>query len=223
MEFYIGSYTRLGGPGIAVCSLKDGQGQMHEAIALPNPTYLILSGGQDNLFAISSDSTDRSPGGSYAAYARNGRTLTQTDRYNTEAAGPCHLCLSADERFLYTANYQSGTVSVFPLEPCGACIQLIRHTGSSINPDRQEGPHVHHVSFIPGSHILAVVDLGLDQVVLYDQNTETGLLKRIGHMDCPAGYGPRHIAYGQAGCAYLIHEMGNAVSLLHIDGDRMIL
>ncbi|NLO37224.1 MAG: lactonase family protein, partial [Clostridiaceae bacterium] len=221
MLFFVGSYTRLGGPGIAVCSLEGTRIQVEQTVALPNPTYLILSRGQDRLIAISSEAADQSEGGSYAMFDLVGGRLVMRGRYNTGAAGPCHLCLSPDERFLYTANYASGTLSVFPLDPPGPRIQLIRHLGHSVHPERQASAHVHHVSFLPQSQILAAVDLGLDQVVLYRQHPHTGLLERSGQMACSPGMGPRHLAYGPGDTAYLVHELGNAVSRLVIAGDTL--
>ncbi len=213
MLFYVGTYTRLGGPGIAICSL-DNQLTRLNAAALPNPTYVILSGDQQKLYAVSSDSVDQADGGSYAVYAIEGTGLIETRRYNIGAAGPCHLCLSPDQRFLYTANYSSGTLTVLPLDPPGERVQLIRHQGSSIHPTRQEGPHVHHVSFIPGTNILAAVDLGLDAVVLYEQDRQTGRLTEKSRLQCKVGMGPRHLVYGQDEIAWLVHELGNAVSTL---------
>ena len=223
MIFFAGTYTRLGGPGIASCSWDGKQFHVEQTVALPNPTYLVLSRSQDRLYAISSDTADQSEGGSYAMFERTGGQLVMRARYNTGAAGPCHLCLSPDERFLYTANYASGTLSVFPLDPPGPCIQLIRHQGHSVHPNRQAGAHVHHVSFLPGTRTLAAVDLGLDQVVLYRQDPHTGLLERSGQMDTPPGLGPRHLAYGPEHTAYLVHELGNAVSRLAVSGDTLIM
>jgi 6-phosphogluconolactonase len=218
MLFYVGTYTRLGGPGIAICSL-DSKITRLNATVLPNPTYVILSADQQMLYAVSSDAVDQSEGGSYAAYAIERTGLAELQRYNTGAAGPCHLCLSPDQRFLYTANYSSGTLTVFPLDPPGERIQLIYHQGSSIHPTRQEGPHVHHVSFLPGTNILAAVDLGLDAVVLYGQDRQSGLLTETSRLKCPAGMGPRHLVYGNDNIAWLVHELGNAVSTLKWSAD----
>lgn len=213
MLFYVGTYTRLGGPGIAVCSL-DSELALLNAVALPNPTYVIISEGNQKLYAVSSDAVGQAEGGSYAAYAIDGDGLLETQRYNTGAGGPCHVCLSPDQRFLYTANYASGTLTVFPLDPPDERVQLIHHQGSSIHPTRQDSPHVHHVSFVPDSNILAAVDLGLDVVVFYEQDRQTGRLAEKSRLSCPAGMGPRHLVYGRDGIAWLVHELGNAVSTL---------
>ena len=42
-----------------------------------------------------------------------------------------------------------------------------RHEGRGLRDDRQEAPHVHSLSFVPGTRLLVAVDLGLDALVIY--------------------------------------------------------
>jgi 6-phosphogluconolactonase len=221
MFFFVGTYTRMGGPGIAACALTGNELQLLDTAFIPNPTYVILSGNQKTLYAGSSDAVDGTEGGSIAAYQVDGSKLTLKSRHNTGSAGPCFQCLSADERFLYTANYHAGSLTVFPTTPdgLGERIQLIRHEGKGPHPTRQQGPHVHQVSFIPGTNLLCVVDLGLDALIMYAQDPATGLLTLAGRLDCTPGSGPRHIIYGQNGMIYLANELGNTVSVMKRVGD----
>jgi len=223
MDFFVGTYTRMGGPGIATCSLAAGKLELKYTQALPNPTYVILNAKQDRLYAVSSDSASGGPGGSAAVYAVGAGGLQLRSRHDTLGQGPCHLCLSADERFLYTANYGSGSVTVFPVGKDGAVgerIQLVQHEGKSVRPTRQTGPHAHQVTFIPGTNVLCAIDLGLDAVLVYEQNPKTGLLTFHDRLDVEPGLGPRHLAYGRDGVAFLIHELGNQVSVLAREGGQ---
>lgn len=225
MDFFVGTYTRMGGPGIAACSLAAGKLSLNYAVELPNPTYVILNAQQDRLYSVSSESASGGPGGSAAVYAVGSNGLQLLSRHDTVGTGPCHLCLSADERFLYTANYQSGTVSVFPVAGDGAIgeqIQFIQHEGKGPHAERQAGPHAHHVTFIPGTSLLCVIDLGLDAVMVYEQNAKTGLLTLHDRLDVVPGLGPRHLAYGAEGVAFLLHELGNQVSVIVRDGAQWI-
>lgn len=221
MRFYIGSYTRLGGPGVGICQLEGNQLALCASDYLPNATYVILNREENRLFAVCSESATGAAGGSLASYTLEDGNLTRLSQCDGIGIGPCHLCLSPDERFLYGANYHSGTISVFALNDRGAIekrIAHIVHTGHSVNPQRQEGPHVHHVSFLPGTNLLCVVDLGLDQVILYDQNPVTGLLTKRSATDITPGMGPRHVVHGQNGFTYLTCEMGNHVAVLRFNG-----
>jgi len=226
MRFYVGTYTRIGGPGIAVCDLIENKLSLVSiANELGDPTYVILSKDKKRLYAVSSTSVDGEEGGAAAAYYIEGDKLILRSHYSTAGKSPCHLTCSPDERFLYVANYLSGSLAVFPITPfgIGRRIQLIQHTGKGPHPTRQEGPHQHQVTFIEGTNLLCAVDLGIDAVVTYKQNPETGLLTFAGRMDCEPGLGPRHLAYGKDGnSAYLLHELGNAVSVLHRKGDSWV-
>lgn len=223
MDFFAGTYTRMGGPGIAACSLEAGKLELKVTELLPNPTYLILNAKQDRLYSTSSDSASGAPGGSAAAFAIEAGALRLLSRHDTAGEGPCHLCLSADERFLYIANYYSGSLAVFPVGENGAIderIQLIQHEGKGVHPTRQTGPHAHQVTFIPGTSLLCAVDLGLDAVMVYEQNPGTGLLTLHDRLDVEPGLGPRHLAYGQGGVAFLLYELGNKVSVIAREGAR---
>jgi len=224
MIFYVGTYTRLGGPGIAVCSLSGNRLSLLGSELISDPTYVILSDDRQFLYSVSSDPAESETSGAVAAYHIEGSRLVPMSRRGTGGAGPCHLCLSADGRFLYVANYHGGSLAVFPVTASGAGekIQFIQHQGRSIHPERQQGPHVHQVSFLPGTHLLAVVDLGLDAVLTYAQDCATGLLRQVGRLDCVPGSGPRHLAYGLNDIAYLADELGNKINVLRPQGQSFV-
>jgi 6-phosphogluconolactonase len=217
MDFFVGTYTRMGGPGIAACSLEAGKLALSYTEELPNPTYVILNAKQHRLYAVSSDSASGGPGGSAAAYAVGTDGLKLLSRQDTVGEAPCHPCLSADERFLYTANYLSGNVTVFPVNGNGGIgeqVQLVQHEGRGPRDDRQTGPHAHQVTFIPGTSLLCAIDLGIDAVMVYEQDPKTGLLTFHDRLDVEPGLGPRHLEYGPDGVAFLLHELGNKVTVI---------
>jgi 6-phosphogluconolactonase len=223
MDFFVGTYTRMGGPGIAFCSLDAGKLALRYTEELPNPTYVILNAKQDRLYAVSSDSASGAPGGSAAAYAIKADGLQLLSRRDTLGEAPCHPCLSADERFLYTANYVSGNVTVFPVDEDGGIgqqVQVVQHEGNGPRADRQTGPHAHQVTFIPGTNLLCAIDLGIDAVMVYEQDPKTGLLTFHDRLDVEPGLGPRHLTYGPDGVAFLLHELGNQVSVIVRDGGK---
>ena len=91
-------------------------------------------------------------------------------------------------RCLFTAQYGSGSVAVFPLDADGRIrprSALIKHAGSGPNKSRQEAPHPHWVGTDPGNRFLFVPDLGTDQVVIYEMDLANGTLKPHGHGSCP--------------------------------------
>ena len=55
MRFYLGTYTRLGGPGVACCELRGDNGmRVLSSACLENPTYAIANARHDRLFCVSS-------------------------------------------------------------------------------------------------------------------------------------------------------------------------
>ncbi len=221
MDFFIGSYTRMGGPGVGKCRLEDNRLSLLESDPLPNSTYVIYNRAQDKLFAICSDPVAAAEGGSVASYDISGGQLRRISRQDTLGGGPCHLALDETERFLYTANYFTGSVSVFAVGEGGElspCVQHVRHTGHSVHPERQTGPHAHQVSFIPGTRLLCVVDLGLDALMVYQPDEKTGELTLYSRSQVPGGLGPRHLIYAKNGLTYLACEVASQAAVLRWNG-----
>jgi len=214
MKFFCGSYTKLGGKGIIFGEIKGNIIKSNGSYFLPDPIYLILNKNRDRLYSVSGN--DNGTGGSIDSFAVEDEKLRLLSRENTIGKEPCHLCFDNDGKFIYTANYTSGSVSVFPVTEngTGAMIQHVCHEGKGPDPARQKGPHIHHVSFIPGTNILCCVDLGIDALMMYKQNPETGHLTFHDRFDTPPGLGPRHIVYAANDMAYLNFEMGNQIGVL---------
>ena len=128
---------------------------------------------------------------------------------------PCHLTLSPDGGFLYTANYSSGSVSEFELKdglPAGRP-RIIRHTGHGVKP-RQKSPHPHFVSFDAAGRQLYVCDLGLDKVFVYDWTPEAGLrTPAAAELVLPPGSGPRHLVFSPDGdTLYVADELDSTAA-----------
>lgn len=217
MKFFVGSYTKLGGPGVALCELLGETMRLLEVSSeLTDPSYVILSADQSTLYVASGSSANGEEGGSVAAYDVSGGRLNYVCRQSTLGVSTCHLTLSPDERFLYAASYFTGSIAVFPVSGARISprVQLILHEGTGPNADRQEHAHAHFVTFDPKDDLLLyAVDLGIDAVMSYRQNRETGLLTLHDRIDVPSGMGPRHLAFHPDGdMMYVAHELGNAVS-----------
>jgi 6-phosphogluconolactonase len=86
----------------------------------------------------------------------------------------------------------------------------VQHTGSSVNPDRQKGPHAHSINVDSTNRFAYAVDLGIDKIMIYRFDADKGSLVAS---DPPfaaiaAGAGPRHFAiHPQGRFAYVINEI----------------
>lgn len=219
MLFYLGTYTQRGGAGVLCCELGAGNAMRAlGSVFLKDPTYIIANARRDRLFSVCAAPASGTEGGSAASFhLRKNGVPALLSQQNAVGQGPCHLCLSPDERFLYLANYPSGSISVFPVDESGqlgALLQLVQQEGHGPNAGRQEGPHAHQVVFLPQENALCCVDLGADALFTYAQDKDTGWLSLRDRFTLPPGYGPRHLAKGAGNLFYLAHELESAVSVL---------
>ncbi len=195
-----------------------------------NPTYLAIRADRQRLYAVHETATfDEHPGGGVSAFARDlgSGELTYLNSVPSGGVEPCHLNLAPGGRFLLVANYGSGSVAAFELEPdgsIGAMTGHAQHQGSSIHPDRQLGPHVHMVAFDPHSGEVLVSDLGLDSVVVYALTAEGALLERPERrVDMTPGSGPRHLAFHPDGHhLFVVNELDNTLVALRREGERFV-
>ncbi len=102
-------------------------------------------------------------------------------------------------KFVFVANYGSGSVSAFALGSGGELqsrTSNIQHAGKSVDPGRQEGPHAHCIMTDPTNKYVCAVDLGLDQVVIYSLDGASGTLTSTNNpFKASPGFGPRHLAF----------------------------
>jgi 6-phosphogluconolactonase len=87
------------------------------------------------------------------------------------------------------------TTAAYPVREdgyLGEASATVQHSGSSVNPQRQRGPHAHSVNLAPDGKFLLVTDLGLDQVLAYKVDAAKGGLaprRPAVHQGC-AGFRP---------------------------------
>jgi 6-phosphogluconolactonase len=143
----------------------------------------------------------------------------------TMGKDPCHAALDADQSCLAVANYGSGSIALFRLDPAtGIPIlppALRQNSGRGPNTARQAGPHAHWVGFSPDGRWLHSIDLGTDAILGYpfDRKAKTIGTSYIAYR-APAGSGPRHIAFHPfLRAAYLVSELANSVTHLRPIGE----
>jgi 6-phosphogluconolactonase len=184
-----------------------------------NPSFIIVHPNGRWLYAVSeSSANDGVPGGVCAlSFEREPFALKLLNRQPSGGDWPCHLQLDATGRWLFVANYGTGSASVYPIQKDGSLGEMsdhIQHSGSGPNKQRQEGPHAHSVTLSPDNQFALVADLGLDQVVIYKFDADAGKLSRQGEAKTRPGAGPRHLAFHPNGqWLYVSNELDNTVTL----------
>jgi 6-phosphogluconolactonase len=227
---YIGSYSAANGDGIYIFKMNKETGSLLELsnpVKVSNPSYIIISSDRRNLYAVlETREYDNQPGGGVASFhIRENGTLELINSKPTGGYDPCYLCQDSSKEYLFTANYSSGSITAFPIESAGTIndsIYQVKHSGKSINVDRQEGPHMHCVTFTPDGKYLCAVDLGIDEVRFYSLDHERKELVLEKRLTIPVkeGSGPRHITFSREGrFAYIIQELSCEVSVYEYNGE----
>jgi 6-phosphogluconolactonase len=160
------------------------------------------------------------PGGAVSAFAVDQATgrLTLLNTTATTGRLPCHCTVDKTGRYLLVATHMDGTVELFRIETdgrLGPVLAVHRRAGSSVHPRRQASPHPHSVNLDPAGRFALVVDLGTDQVAVYELDTERGMLTARPERDTSVapGSGPRHLAFHPGGrFAYLLSELAATVT-----------
>jgi len=230
---YVGTYTGPTSKGIYGFRFDPKTGQFTStglAAELPNPAWLVTDPQHRFLYAATEMGPE--PGadnykknGSISSYSINPKTgaLTFLNKVDAGGGGSCHLVVDKTGKMLFVANYGSGNVASFAIKADGSFGERTgfdQHTGSSIDPARQTGPHAHEVVLSPDNRFLFVPDLGMDQIKVYRVDAAKGTFTPN---DPPfatvkAGLGPRHFTFGRgAKFAYAICEMGSSVVVFAYD------
>ena len=198
MHIYLGGYARPGEAGIRKYSFDPRTGGCVLEAAydrLMNPSWLLCHPRKVVLYAVE----ELTPEGRIVALSMEGNVLRPLRALPSGGADPCHLSLSPDGRYLFAANYTSGSLAVFALDEAGVPTEMsdfVQHRmdAPGVNPVRQECAHV-HFSLCDGSHVY-VCDLGMDAVLVYGWDAVRGKLIDSGaRIRLPGGAGPRHLAF----------------------------
>jgi 6-phosphogluconolactonase len=209
---YVGVY----GDGVYAYRYDAGSGQLEPLNMVgkvANPSFLATDREHKYLFAASEVDGDKP--GEVAGFAINRTTgaLTALNSRSAEGKGTCHLAVDHTGKMLIAANYTSGNVPAFPIEPdgkLGSRSALMGANGTGPNKERQEGPHAHETVFSGDNRFAYVPDLGLDEIRIYKVDAAHAKLTPndppIAKTD--PGSGPRHIVLSHDGkFAYVIHEL----------------
>jgi 6-phosphogluconolactonase (cycloisomerase 2 family) len=209
----IGGYSGDKGRGSGIAVLDDDR--VVSVIPSDSPSWIARHPDLDVLYAVAE--TDH--GHVHAWSLVDGVPDRQLGRGDTGGSEPAHLTVDSSGRFLITANYTGGNISVHRLGPDGSIgerTDLIRHEAHGADP-RQEQAHPHMVRVADDE--LLVTDLGGDAIYRY-RLTPQGKLLQEGVIPAPPGSGPRHMLT-VGGRTYVTAELSGQV--LTYDADWKLL
>jgi 6-phosphogluconolactonase len=196
---------------------------------ITNPSYLAFDSTQRFLYAVNELKTyEDKPSGTVSAFAvdpRAGRIKLLNKRL-THGTDPCHVLVDKKRKYVFVANFMSGSICVLPVlddGSLGEASAFIQQQGSSIDPVRQKGPHPHSVTLDKANRFAFVPDLGMDKLMVYRFDPRRGMLEpnKAPWIKMKPGAGPRHLAFHPGGkFSFLINELDSTLSALSYDGRK---
>jgi len=234
--FFVGTYTEESNKGKGIYAYSYDAETAHVApIGLvaqtTNPSWIAFHPSRRFLYATNEVGNFKGPNsGGLSAFSidrtKDGQAtgkLTFLNEVATRGAGPAYVTVDHTGKFALVANYDGGSVAVFPIREDGSLGEasaFVQHTGHGTDPERQAAPHAHSIDLSPDNRFAIVDDLGLDQLLVYKFDSAKGLLtpNEPAHAKLDAGSGPRHFALHPSGkFAYVVSEMKGTVTAFSYD------
>lgn len=220
---FFGSYNwDKSKPGIYVYHLNSETGKLKkvcEIASILNPSYLTLSSNGRFLYACTDSKTPNAGSVSSFEFNPNKKELKFLNSQPSGGENPVYVAIHQNGKWLANANYNDGSLSIFPIEPNGyiaPIAQNVKYQNGSVNPQRQTGSHIHSAVFSPDVDFLISSDLGADKLRVYQFNVgeKVPLNMFPKQVKSAPGSGPRHFTFHPNGkLGYSIEELSGTISV----------
>jgi 6-phosphogluconolactonase len=182
------------------------------------PGFLALHPDGTKLYAVASQEKEAG----VAAYRIGAEGALEFFHFEpTGDGGAAHVAVHPSGKFLLTAQYGGGSVSLLPLDNEGkpGTATVTEHEGGSrVVEGRQDSPHPHWCGYSPDGKFALVPDLGLDGIVIYAIDPNKATITKHGFAATVPGGGSRHMRFSNDGkFIYLLNELSLSVSVFSWD------
>lgn len=203
-----------------------------------SPTCLTMNVAKTRLYSSNATATmEDGESGSVSAFTihpTDGK-LTLLNTVSSGGAGPTFVSVHPSEKFLLVANYFGGSIAVLPIRPDGSLGSAsdIQKGRGKVGPKKaknappgsfaisgHETTHAHMIQTDPSGRFVLSVDLGTDQLLVWQLDTDRGVLvpNEMPGMSLPPGDGPRHFAFHLNGrWLYSLQEEASTVVMFDFD------
>jgi len=221
LTVYFGTHTAGPGKGFSVSHFDTVTGALSKPAFLletPAPAYFVIAPGGRRLYSCNST-------GFVSAYSIDPASA-QLKLINQKPSGggdPSYISLDRTGHYVLVANYASGNVAVWALEPDGSLGErtaFVQHTDSSANPQQKLQAHAHSIRVDPTNRFALVGDTGLDKLFVYKFNVKDGSLTPNDppFIKAAPGANPRHVAFHpNERWLYVLTEAGSTIMLFNWD------
>ena len=229
LMMYIGTYTEESNSnGIYTYRFNQENGtfKLLSSATAANPSFVTLSPDEKRLYAVSEYNDGRQ--GAYSFDVSEDKVQlsqpvflpTATKEALPQAgADPCHIV--SDGKYVITANYTGGDISVFSLDAAGRLQTEVQHI-SFVEALHGSASHIHCIIPTPEKRYVLVTNLGKNCVYRFRYKARKAskgvkVLKdmKVAYRISDTIQGPRHLTFSKDGrFAYLINELGGECVVL---------
>ncbi|WP_281639246.1 lactonase family protein [Capnocytophaga sputigena] len=229
LMMYIGTYTEGGNSkGIYTYHFNQENGifELLSSATAANPSFVTLSPDGKHLYAVSEYNDGRQ--GAYSFDVSEDKVqlsnpvFLPTDPKKVlprAGADPCHIV--SDSKYVITANYTGGDISVFSLDAAGRLQTEVQHI-SFVEALHGSASHIHCIIPTPEKRYVLVTNLGKNCVYRFRYKARKAskgvkVLKdmKVAYRISDTIQGPRHLTFSKDGrFAYLINELGGECVVL---------
>lgn len=212
-RFYVGTYSGR----IYQSTLDLGAatfGTITQAVATTDPSFLAIAPNHAFLYSVNESLAAVS---AFSINPTNG-SLKLLNQVPSNGGAPAHIVVDRSGKNVIVANYDGGSVTVFPIQTSGKlgiASSHIQHPGTS--------PHAHCLTLDRDNQFAFVCDKGLDQIRSYVFDSTAGTLTTNKTLitTVAAGSGPRHMTFDpEYKRAYVICESSSTVVGFNYDGEN---
>ena len=229
LMMYVGTYTEGGNSnGIYTYRFNQENGtfELLSSATAGNPSFVTLSPDGKRLYAVSEYNDGRQ--GAYSFDVSEDKVQLSHPVFLPTApkeylprvgADPCHIV--SDGKYVITANYTGGDISVFSLDATGRLQTEVQHI-SFVETSHGSTSHIHCIIPTPERRYVLVTNLGKNCVYRFrykarKASKDVKVLKdmKVAYRISDTIQGPRHLTFSKDGrFAYLINELGGECVVL---------
>ena len=198
--------------------------QPSSPITTPQPSFLAVHPRLPVLYACNELDVPAAAVTAFHAGPSARAAGTELGTQPTHGSAPCFVSVHRGGRLLFAANYNGGSLAVFPLDGSGkpspaatvfACKGNSACGSGGPVKERQSAPHLHCATLSPEGRFVLACDLGDDAILAFPiEAVPTDPLGKVVRIATAAGAGPRHLAFHPNGkWLYCVNEINCTVSL----------
>ena len=220
---YVSTYTMGKGDkhGIKIYDVDMENGRLHakDQVEITNSSYVTISHDKKRLYSITDFGVE-----SFRIQPDGGLELI--DHASINGMRGCYLSTDYEDRFLFVAGYHDAKLTVLRVKEDGTIGEItdeIFHKGLGSIAERNFKPHINCVKMTRDNRFLCAADIGMDHVVVYELNHNSGKLRQVDFIRSEQESAPRHMKFSRDGrFLYIVHELKNYIDVYTYSTDEQI-